>query len=264
MKRILITGSTDGIGKATALAFAIKGNHIIIHGRNIEKVEEIVNWIKDKSNNDNIDYFVADFNSLDEVEKAAIEVNEKFEYLDILINNAATITPEFIESENNNEMTFQVNQLAPFMFTLQLIPLLKQKKTSQIVNIASISHAETLDFNQILDKKHFDPFRAYEISKLANILFTYKLSNRLLKDQILVNTLHPGVISTKLLHVLWSGGDNVSEAVKVVENVISQAEKKNVSGKYFVGKSPSKSSAISYDENIQDKMWAFCMNLLKK
>ena len=262
MKTILITGSTDGIGKATAFDFAEQGYKVIVHGRNQSRVINTVDEIKEKTNNHNIDYVIADFSDLSAVKKLSSELKNKLQHLDILINNAAVISTEYIETKDNIEMTFQVNHVAPFLLTYQLLPLLKKNTNSQIINIASIAHSESIDFDKILDKNYFDSYSAYEISKLANILFTYKLADDLLKDKICVNTLHPGVISTKLLHVLWAGGDNVQKAVEVINIVKSQAELNHVTGKYFINEIPSKSSKISYNKEVQNKMYEFTFNLL--
>jgi len=261
-KRILITGATDGIGKATASYLANEGHHIIVHGRNKNKVVITAKEIRKKTGNKNIDTLIADFSSLTEVDKAAKSLREKYNFLDILINNAAVIVPGYMESKDGIELIFQVNYLAHFLLTLNLLPLLKSKPGSQIINIASIAHADNIDFDKILDPKYFDPYSAYEISKLSNILFTYKLAKDLKKDKIYVNCLHPGVISTKLLHVLWSGGAPVDNAVEVIKNTIFQAENNDASGNFFMGNSPARSSTISYDEKIQQKMWDFSQKLL--
>lgn len=261
-KQILITGATDGIGKATALYLAGIGHNIIVHGRNQKRINDAISEIKRKTGNNNIDYVIADFSSLQEVQAAAESLLQKDKPIDVLINNAAVITPEYMESKDNIELTFQVNYLAHFLLTLQILPLLQAKNDSQIISISSIAHAENLDFSNILNPKYFDPYSAYEISKLANILFTYKLANKLKKNKISVNCLHPGVINTKLLHVLWTGGNPVEKAVEVITNVMEQAEKNHISGKYFTGKYPSRSSDISYDKKVQQKIWDYSIELL--
>lgn len=262
-KQILITGSTDGIGKATAIHLAKEGHHIIVHGRHENKVNNTAEEIRVKTGNKNIDTLSADFSSLAEVQDTSKSLLEKYDHIDVLINNAAVITPEYTESNDGIELTFQVNHLAPFLLTLNLLPLLKNRSGSQIINIASIAHAENIDFENILDPKYFDPYSAYEISKLGNILFTYKLARDLKNEKIAVNCLHPGVISTKLLHVLWSGGSPVENAVGVIKNTMLQAEKNNITGKFFTGNSPSRSSAVSYNEITQQEMWDYSMDLLK-
>ena len=262
-KKILITGATDGIGKATALNLAKEEHSIIVHGRNSIKVLNTIEHITNQTGNTNIIPFVADFASLNEVKDAAGIITKKVKSLDILINNAAVICPKYEESKDGYEMTFQVNYLAPFLLTFSLLPLIKKGNSPQIINIASIAHASSLDFNNILNPDVYDAYTAYEISKLANILFTYKLADKLRNEQINVNTLHPGVISTKLLHVLWSGGASVESAVSVIKNVIEESEKNDITGNFFIGKSPVLSSEISYNENIQNRMWEYSLALLK-
>ena len=260
MKKILITGSTDGIGKATAKFYAKNGNKVIIHGRNKERISQIQHEFKGY----NIDYIIADFARMSEVKECSLKLKAKYKNIDILINNAAIIAEEYIKTADGLESTFQINHLSPFLFTLNILSLLKEKKGSQIINISSNAHSDSLEFSTILEEKNFDSYKAYEISKLANILFTYKLSEILKGDRVFVNTLHPGVIETKLLHVLWSGGDSVNRAVGMIKMVEEYVEANEVSGQYFIEKAIGKTSLISYDKKIQDQMWQFCMALIQE
>jgi len=259
MKTILITGSTDGIGKAAARYYAENGYEVIVHGKNNERVQSVLSELKDY----NVDSFVADFNSLSEVIKSTEILKAKYKSIDVLVNNAAIIAKEYRETVDGYESTFQINHLSPFLFTLGVLPLIKASNHSQIINISSVAHAETVDFDRILDKKYFDSYSAYEISKLANILFTYYLSDLLLKDNVYVNTLHPGVIRTKLLHVLWSGGESTEEAVNMINNVEYLVEKERVTGKYYIYGHEGETSDISYEKEVQSQMWQFCLKLIK-
>lgn len=262
-KNILITGATDGIGKATAMNMAKQGHRVIVHGRNKRKTEKTIEEIIHKTGNSRINPLVADFASFKEVENAVEYINNHIERIDILINNAAVILPGYEESKDGYEMTFQVNYLSPFLLTLGILPALRKRSRPQIINIASIAHASSLDFSRIMRRDLYDAYTAYEISKLGNILFTYKLAEELRNEGIKVNCLHPGVINTKLLHVLWSGGAPVNNAVNVINNVINEAEHNNVTGKFFVGNSPSASSEISYDKSVQLQIWDFSLKSLK-
>lgn len=264
MKTVLITGSTDGIGKATARFYADKGYKVILHGRNKDRVLEALNGIKNDNYRFEFDYIVSDFNSFQDIKRSTRELLKKYKSIDLLINNAAIIAKEYKETIDGYESTFQINHLSSFLFTLSILPLLKVNKGSQIINISSIAHAESLNFEIILKEKYFDSYSAYEISKLANILFTYKLSRVLDNDDVFVNTLHPGVIKTKLLHTLWSGGDDVSEAVEMINYVEEFVESNKVSGEYFINKYLGETSEISYEKSIQQIMWDFSLKLIEK
>ena len=139
-KSILVTGSTDGIGKQTALGLARMGAKVLLHGRDREKVLMVRDEIAQKTDNDQLDIFIADLSSQKQVLNLAAEVTDKHEHLHVLINNAGTYSPERILTEDGLEMTFSVNYLAPFLLTLQLLELLKKSSPSRIVNVASIAH----------------------------------------------------------------------------------------------------------------------------
>ncbi|RLD53720.1 MAG: short-chain dehydrogenase, partial [Bacteroidetes bacterium] len=214
-KTILITGSTDGIGKQTALELAGLGCHVIVHGRNPELTESTANYIASKTGNNNIDFFVTDFSSLQDVKQLSDEIHTKYKNMDVLINNAGVFLNERKLSLDGFEMTFAVNHLAHFYLTNLLLDLLQNVQQGRIVNVASMAHASELDFENIRGKKYFDAYTAYSYSKLCNIMFTYYLAEKIFDSTITVNCLHPGVIGTKLLHAGWgSGGSGIHEGSK--------------------------------------------------
>ncbi len=255
-KTILVTGSTDGIGKQTALELAQLGCHIIIHGRNPEFTESTANYIASKTGNGSIDYFVADFSSLQDVKQLSCEIHAKHDHLDVLINNAGVFMNERVLSQDGFEMTFAVNHLAHFYLTNLLMDLLYSAPRGRIVNVASMAHASELDFDNLQGKKFFDAYTAYSYSKLCNILFTNLLAEKLFDSPITVNSLHPGVISTKLLHAGWgSGGSRIQEGSKTSVYLAVSQEVETVTGKYFSNSRQAKSSAISYNRDIQKQLW---------
>ena len=255
-KTILITGSTDGIGKQTALELAKSGYRLIVHGRNPETTKQTAEFIASKTNNDNIGFFVADFSSLQNVRQLSNEIHSKYDHLDILINNAGIFMNEKKLSQDGFEMTFAVNHLAPFLLTKLLMDLLQKSPQGRIVNVASMAHASELDFKNLQGEKSFDPYTAYSYSKLCNILFTNLLAEKTFDSPITVNSLHPGVIGTKLLHAGWgSGGSRIQEGSITSVYLATSPEVESVSGKYFSNSRQAKSSAISYDRDIQKQLW---------
>ncbi|MFN4111302.1 MAG: SDR family oxidoreductase, partial [Ignavibacteria bacterium] len=200
-KIVLITGSTDGIGKQTALELA-KGNHqIIIHGREEKKCLNAVNEIKSKTGNQKIDYVVADFSIIKSIEQMANTISSKYSYLDVLINNAGVYLKERKTNDKGIELTFMINHLAHFYLTFLLFDLIKKSNDGRIINVSSIAH-ENADFNDddFMLVKKYSGYTAYANSKLCNLLFTYALHRRLKNSNVKVFALHPGVISTKLLY----------------------------------------------------------------
>lgn len=189
---ILITGSTDGIGKLTALSLARQQAHIIIHGRDKEKTNRVARELIDSTSNTRIDGFTADLSSLGEVRRFAKEVLEKHTTIDVLINNAGVGFPDpRLFSKDGYELRFAVNYLAPFLFTRLLLPALRNAAPSRIVNVSSAGQSP-VNFDDIMLEKKFDTVTAYTQSKLALIMFTIDLAEELKKENITVNALHPG------------------------------------------------------------------------
>ena len=255
-KRILITGATDGIGKQTALELAKMQNEIIVHGRNEERGRKTVEELKNLSANENIHYLNADLSSFEEIKNMAVQVKKNFSHLDVLINNAGVFENDKTILTNGLEKTFMVNHMAYFALTLQLIDLLRNSDEARIVNVSSMAQAGTIDFDNLNGEKYFDGYNAYAVSKLANVLFTYKLARLLNGTNVTANCLHPGVIRTKLLHAGWgSGGSSTAEGAKTSVFLATDDSVKGKSGLYFVNSQERKSSAISYDQKIQDRLW---------
>jgi NAD(P)-dependent dehydrogenase (short-subunit alcohol dehydrogenase family) len=256
-KTILITGSTDGIGKQTALELAESGARILLHGRNQKEVEATVKEISANTHNHNIDFFISDLSSLSQVRELADAIKSKYNSLEILINNAGVFMNDLIITEDGYEMTFTVNHLAPFLLTHLLLDLLKRNPKSRIITVSSIAHQRgKLEFDNLHGEKLFDGYGAYSLSKLANILFTYELADRLAGTGITVNCFHPGVITTKLLRQGFRmTGDSLKEGAETAVYLASSLEVENVSGKYFFKKKPISSSPLTYDTKLRKKFW---------
>lgn len=256
MKTILITGATDGIGKQTAFELAQMGHEIILHGRNEIRGRLIKEDIISQTGNLNIHYIDADLTSFKEIRKLADIVKLNYKKLDVLLNNAGVIAPELIKLPNGFEMTFMVNHLAPFALSLLLLNLVSKSKEGRIINVSSQAQGQSIDFDNLNGEKYYDSYKAYALSKLGNVLFTYELARKLKKSQVTVNALHPGVISTKLLRAGWGkGGVPVEKGAGTTVYVSVSPELKGKSGLYFVNKKEERSSAISYDQKIQRRMW---------
>jgi NAD(P)-dependent dehydrogenase (short-subunit alcohol dehydrogenase family) len=263
-KVILITGSTDGIGKETAKQAAKKGAEIIIHGKDQQRIENTKKEIEAFSGKVNVFSIKADFRILEEVCKMADIINERFSKIDILFNNAAGYYHEREITVDGFEMSFQVNYLAHFLLTQKLIPVLENAELAKILNVSSMIHGTSIDFDNLQGESKYSGNSAYSLSKLLNILHAYKLSELTEGENIKSNCLHPGVIETKLLNAAWSGGAPVIEGA---ENLIYAAESSvtdQMSGLYLENRRPMQSNPISYDKEIQTKLWQFSTEILKK
>lgn len=253
---ILITGATDGIGKQTALELAKLGYSLFIHGRNSTRLSETKSWIRSQVPTAHIETFKADFSSLQEVKQLANFFLSKGKLLDVLINNAGVFEKHLAYSAEGFELTFAINHLAHFYLTHLLLPLLKTQESARIINVASMAQASTINFDALNAEKGYNSYDAYELSKLCNILFTFKLARELKVNSITVNSLHPGVISTKILHAGWGigGGSWHSGAATSIFLATSTEGGKNT-GQYYVNKQKSQATGAAYILENQEKLW---------
>jgi NAD(P)-dependent dehydrogenase (short-subunit alcohol dehydrogenase family) len=247
-KTILITGSTEGIGKlaATGLASRFTDANILIHGRNKEKLEATLRHIKNISGNGNIQAYLADFSSMEEVRKISKEIVSDHDSLDILINNAGAGFAAPRLGKDGTETRFTVNYLAPFLLTHLLLPIIQKPVSSRIVNVASAGQSP-IHFDDIMMDKNFDGVTAYTRSKLALVMFTFDLAENL--KTATVNCLHPGtyldtgMVRESGIHPL---GTAQSGADALVYLATSPALK-DTTGKYFNVKTETRANAQAYD-----------------
>ena len=205
----LVTGATDGIGKATALALAMRGAPVILHGRNPGKLEATLGQLRAASGNESLRSVLADFASLEQVAALGQRVRTDFPGLTVLINNAGLLTDHWQPSADGFEMTFAVNYLAPFLLTQILLDTLRAHAPGRIVNVASTAlGGGRIDFGNQQLKARFDGWQAYANSKLMNVLFSHHLAGRLAGSGVVSNALCPGLIDTNFFHTntLFAGG----------------------------------------------------------
>ncbi len=263
-KIILISGSTDGIGKQTALMIAGEGHRVIIHGRNRQRCRETVREIRSLTANEAVEMICGDLSSLADIHRMSEELHQKYERLDVLINNAGVFEKKRRLTADGLEMTFAVNHLAVFLLTGLTLDLLKHSVPSRIVVVSSMAHAASIDFNNLQGEQGYSGYAAYSLSKLANILFTFELARRLNKNEITVNCLHPGVIRTKLLQAGWgNGGASTAEGAKTSVYLALSPQVEGVSGKYFSGLSESRPAGIAYNEEVGKKLWRISEELCR-
>jgi len=261
-KTVLITGSTDGIGKQAALELADMGARVILHGRKESKAKGILQEIKQKTGNDKLDFFIADLSSLKQIRSMGEDIQRKYSRLDVLINNAGVALNKLEISDDGYEMTFAVNHLAAFALTLHLLDLLTQSAPTRIINVSSMVHSSSLNFDNLTEPRTFDGWEAYCQSKLCNILFTYALAEKLQNLGVTVNCLHPGVIDTKLLRVNFGGGSPVTEGSRKLVYLATAPELAAVTGKYFKDNRQTRSAETTYDPEIQKKLWNLSEKLI--
>ena len=263
-KICMVTGSNTGIGKATAIGLAGLGAKVIMVCRDRSRGETALQEIKKRSGSDSIELMIADFSSLESIRRLSAEIRKKYERLDVLVNNAAVLARRRVLSMDGYEMTFAVNHLGYFLLTNLLLDLIKAGGKSRIVNVSSDAHrGVTIDFDDLQMEKKYSSVRAYSVSKLANILFTYELARKLEGTGVTVNTLHPGVVKTEVfrempfildwLIKLFALSPEKGAATSIYLATSSEVE--GVSGKYFKNCKEISSSPVTYNQSIAQRLW---------
>ena len=192
-KTVVITGSTSGIGKATAIGLAGMGSRVAITGRHNDRVQAAAAEIRDTTGNPDVEGFVADLSSQAEVRRLAAAILEAYPTLDVLVNNVGGFWATRHVTADGLERTFAVNHLAGFLLTNLLLDRLRASAPSRVVTVSSAAHAMgAIDFDDLQGEHGYSGQQAYNQSKLANVLFTYELARRLAGSGVTANALHPG------------------------------------------------------------------------
>lgn len=262
-KVILITGSTDGIGKEAAIKLVEMGAHVIIHGRNQKKAELTMKDIKKKTNLHSVSTIYADLASIDQINTMADDIYKNFDRLDVLINNAGIYRPQRQLSHDGIEETFAVNYVAPYILTNRLVKILNKTSSSRIVNIVSEVQSNKLDFNNLQFETGYTGVKAYARSKTCLVMFTYLLAEKLKKYNITVNCLHPGVINTKVLDAaMGMVGAPVSVGADTLVHAAISSKLEGITGKFLDMKRIQPSKDITYNKELQEKLWQITEKLI--
>ena len=266
-KNVLITGATSGIGEATAIDLAKKGANIFFIARNNLKAQNLSDKIEFISGK-RPKFFIADLASLKNIKESALEFISLDIPLHVLLNNAGLINNNRKETVDGFEEVFSINHLAYFYLTHLLLEKLKEGTPSRIINVSSGAHAfvKGFNFDDVNSLNEYKPFKVYGYSKLANILFTKKLSQVLENENIIVNCLHPGVVGTgfgqnngifsKILFNLSKPFMRSSE--KGAETSIylcSSPDVSDVSGQYFYNCKIAKTTTWANNQEDADRLW---------
>jgi NAD(P)-dependent dehydrogenase (short-subunit alcohol dehydrogenase family) len=281
-KTILITGSTDGIGKVTAKALAKQGHTVIIHGRNKKKAETVCEELKSETANNKINFVIADLFLLSDVKRMADEFKKKYERLDVLVNNAGAIFGKDRETTKEGfEKTMALNLFSPFLLTQLLVEVLAKSPAARIINVSSAAHTMSgkIDLSDIQLENNYSFGNAYGQSKLYLIWVTQHLATELKEkglSNITANSLHPGTIKTEFGQNTNKGfGVNLLfklamlfaiTPAKGAENTIYLATSKdveNITGKYFSNKRVGKPSMKYYSPENEKIIWDYCMQIVQ-
>jgi NAD(P)-dependent dehydrogenase (short-subunit alcohol dehydrogenase family) len=266
-KTVLITGGTGGIGKATALGLAALGAHVAVTGRDPQRTEDAVREIR-ATGGGPVDAFIADLSAQSEVRRVAGEVLGRLPRIDALVNNVGGYWNTRHLTADGLERTFALNHLAPFLLTNLLLDRLKDSAPARVVIVASNAHKlGRIDFDDLQGQRSYSGARAYNQSKLANVLFSYELARRLEGVAVTANALHPGMVRTGFgaedpagtqrlfVPLLRPFMKSVARGAVTSIHVASAPELSEVSGRYFVSSTATRSSAGSYDEAVAARLW---------
>jgi NAD(P)-dependent dehydrogenase (short-subunit alcohol dehydrogenase family) len=263
---VLVTGGTGGIGKATALGLARLGANIAITGRDADRAELAATEIR-SATGAQVDVFLADLSAQTEVRRLAADTL-RLPRLDVLVNNVGGYWNTRHLTVDGLERTFALNHLAPFLLTNLLLTRLRQGEHARVVTVSSHAHAQgRIDFDDLQGESSYSGARAYNQSKLGNLLFSYELARRLQGSSVTANAVHPGVVSTSfgaddpgrtqrlLVPVLRPFMRSAERGAATSIHVASAPQLRNVTGRYFANSRPRSSSARSLDRDAAARLW---------
>jgi NAD(P)-dependent dehydrogenase (short-subunit alcohol dehydrogenase family) len=260
--KILVTGATDGLGKRVAFELAAIGATVLLHGRRRERLEATLEEAREETGSEKLGSYLADLSSLGEVRALAEQVLTEQDRLDVLVNNAGVIAEERRESEDGYQLTFAVNYLAHFLLTRLLLPLLLDSAPARVVNVASAGQSP-IDFDDVLLERGYDPMRAYTQSKVAQVMFTFELAERLQGSGVTVNALHPAsLMDTKMvLETFGRSMSTVEEGAEATVRLATSPELEGITGRYFDGTREGRANPQAYDEEARKRLWTLSEQL---
>ena len=270
-KLCVITGANSGLGLATARELAKMGASVVMVCRNQEKCATAVEAIK-KTTGNTVESTIADLASFDSVRKLSKELEEKYQKIHVLINNAGLIMGKRVITQDGLETTFEVNYLSHFLLTNLLLNKLKESAPARIVNVTSDAHLSGhMSFDDLQEEKGYSAMKSYCQSKLAQVLFTYELAERLKGSGVTVNCVHPGAVRSNWGDEAGPLGIGIriarpfmlspEKGAETAIFVATSTDLADISGKYFTKKKARESSAESYNLEERKRLWDVSMKL---
>ena len=231
-KIIFVTGSTDGIGKLAAKKFAGNGHHVLVHGRNADKLKATISEIKAETKNKNVHGYVSDFSSLASVKLLIDEIIQQHSKIDVLVNNAGIYNSSAPKTEQGLDVRFCVNYFAPYLLTQGLLPLLEESPSARVVNLSSAAQApvslQALDGSRSLSAQE-----AYAQSKLALTMWSFYLSQKV--PNVGIIAVNPGsLLNTKMVQEafgqFWSSAE---KGASIIYDLAISEKYETTTGAYF-------------------------------
>lgn len=267
MTAILITGATDGLGRAMAERLAHEGARLLLHGRDPERLATTVAALTQASGNEAISAHLADLAALEEVRALAEDIQRTTDELDVVISNAGigSGAPDLStrqESRDGYELRFAVNYLAGFCLTLSLLALLRRSAPARVVNVASLGQAP-IDFDDVMIEHGYSGGRAYGQSKLSQIMSGFELARRVPAHELAVNSLHPGTyMPTKIvLDEIGHSVDSLETGVDSTLRLATSSELDGRTGHFFDRRDEARAHPQAYDADARRRLWELSLEL---
>lgn len=260
---MLVTGATDGIGRATARALAAGGMMVMVHGRTKPRVDAALTSLRDELPGAELDGVSFDLGSLAAVRRGAEQILARLPALHVVINNAGIFADERVVTEDGIELTFAVNHVAPFLLTELVMPRLLASATatgqpSRVINLASVAHTRgRIHLDDLTLANGWTGYAAYAMSKLANVMHAIELAERHPPDQLLAYSVHPGVIGTKLLRQGFGpiAGATPEAGARTCVRLAGEDVASAPSGSYFSDGVQSQPAAAARDAAVRTALW---------
>lgn len=266
---VLVTGSTDGIGRATARALAAAGAKVILHGRSKPKVDAALAKLAEELPGAELEGVSFDLSSLAGVRNGAEQILARVPELHVLVNNAGIFADERVVTADGAELTFAVNHLGPFLLTELLAPRLEANATkvpSRVINVSSIAHTRgRIHLDDLALATGWTGYAAYAQSKLANVMHAVELAERRDPAKLVAYSLHPGVIGTKLLRQGFGPvqGASVETGAKTSVRLAGGESVDDPSGTYFNEGTATPPSVAARDAAVRKRLWDASAQLVK-
>jgi retinol dehydrogenase-14 len=267
-KTVVVTGGTTGIGRATAAGLARLGARVGITGRDLTRTQMAAAQIRAETGNEAVDAFAADLSAQSGVRRLASALLDRYPQINVLVNNVGGHWAKRHLTEDGLERTFAVNHLAPFLLTNLLLDRLRRSAPARVVTVSSMNQgAGRINFADLQSESRYSGYRAYDQSKLANVMFTYEAARRWAGTGVTANVLHPGWVRTSF------ATEDPPKAYRIVSAILrpllktpaqgaltsiylaSSAEVEGVTGQYFVNCRPKRSGRASYDTAVAARLW---------
>ena len=273
-KIALVTGATAGIGLITAEALARMGATVVIVSRSEEKCRNVVAQIQANTGNTRVEYIAGDLSAMAQVRAVAAEFLRRYDRLHILVNNAGAFINDRQVSADGYEMTFALNHLNYFYLTQLLQDTLIASAPARIVNVSSDAHrGGKINFDDLMSEKSYSGFGVYSMTKLANVLFTNELAQRLEGSGVTANSLHPGFVATNFgknnggivgffMPVVQMFAINPEKGAETSIHLAASPDVEGVTGKYFTKKMPVQPAKAALDVAVQRRLWEVSETLI--